>query len=458
MAKLDATAAISITADRASAAAVGAPARSRFSRPDYAQPAPIHQAKSVHLAAWRRSRSGELAVDRNHLTHVIFTLTTPFDDNAFLGALWDLVRRHDVLRSFCEERNGEPFIRLCAGQPSLPMETADLSAAPAESRGQTAKDLARSWLWREFQLDGGLLWRVLVIRVSATETVVGLLMHHFLSDAASIDILRADLMHAYFGRVLGRPPPPHASIGYIPYLNRLWAWVEGPDGRRAGDALVEQFGVNGGLRPTEDAAYRITRKPMDFDAVEADQLARAARRLNTTPNLLLIAAQCDVLRALSGEERIAIGSVSSNRRQRQTARTAGYLTDRVYTLVDLTGARNRSDVAERAYKAILAYGAYESYPSDLLKSALEHRGRPLVAPLFNFKAAEPKRAVKSRGSGPVMRPFAVDLPEPRTRPGADFPYLIGMVGGDGGFSGSFVCNDRSYADVPEMVKQWVRAL
>src|SRR6185369_5670536 len=100
---------------------------------------------------------------------------------ALQRALNEIVRRHEALRTTFANDDGR-LIQVIHPAESCDIEVTTLESGPVDQREQRAQ----SWLDSEAQLPFGLargpLIRVKLARLSATDHVLSVVMHHAISD------------------------------------------------------------------------------------------------------------------------------------------------------------------------------------------------------------------------------------------------------------------------------------
>ncbi|MBG7702860.1 hypothetical protein HCJ76_33590 [Streptomyces sp. MC1] len=122
-----------------------------------------------------------------------------FDEEAFRAAVTALVRRHELLRSRVEVRDGLPVLRV-SEEFATPVEFFDLRAEP-DAVAETVRALVR----RPFDLAAGGLLRVVVVRAADDEYHVIETMHHSVTDQWSFVRLNRELLEHYRAARENRP-------------------------------------------------------------------------------------------------------------------------------------------------------------------------------------------------------------------------------------------------------------
>jgi acyl carrier protein len=115
-----------------------------------------------------------------YLIPVAIRMRGALDVWALFASLNAVVCRHEALRTTFPMLNGHPVQQIAAFQP-LPPIIIDLWALPAATRERLAQQLARDKLLQPFDLTAGPLVRVRLLRLSATDHVLHVTMHHIVS-------------------------------------------------------------------------------------------------------------------------------------------------------------------------------------------------------------------------------------------------------------------------------------
>jgi hypothetical protein len=128
------------------------------------------------------------------------------DVGALEGALGEIVRRHEALRTTFAEREGEPVqVIHPAGDFALPVE--DLSELGEEERAREAERRAEADAHTPFDLCAGPLFRARLLRLGAEEHVLLLAFHHVVADGWSLGVFAGELSALYRALCAGEPSP-----------------------------------------------------------------------------------------------------------------------------------------------------------------------------------------------------------------------------------------------------------
>src|SRR4051812_39965402 len=174
------------------------------SRGAAAEGEPVSPAQQRLWVAARQSPDGDAFVIVRALR-----LRGPLRRPELRQALAVLQTRHAMLRSRFSGRNGVPR-RFVEAPGDLPLEEVDLRRA-ADPEGDCRNHL-REAARRAFDLERGPVWRVHLCRLGDEDHVLGVVIHHIVADAWSLEVISRELALLYRARCEGRddrlPPLP----------------------------------------------------------------------------------------------------------------------------------------------------------------------------------------------------------------------------------------------------------
>jgi amino acid adenylation domain-containing protein len=118
------------------------------------------------------------------------------DVDALNFAIDALIQKHEPLRTTFCVRDGQE-LQVVHPHPSQRLIQTDVSAQSQESAERKARALAAELGRKPFDLEKGPLFRPVLVRISETDHVLLLGLHHIIFDGWSLDILLADLAGFY---------------------------------------------------------------------------------------------------------------------------------------------------------------------------------------------------------------------------------------------------------------------
>lgn len=320
-----------------------------------------------------------------------FELEGTLDLGLLERALARLMQRHEVLRTTFALESGAPCQRIHA-ECALPYSVTDLCATPAaEAR---AAELARAAAAQPFELEHAPLWRFLVLVLAPDRHALVLVMHHAISDGASIGVLADDLTRFYAlasGASESEPEPlPFQPADHAAHERATRSSARDEEHLaywRAvlGDELPD-FAWPGASGP---ATHRGGLIPLHASHAFVHHLETVARAHALTSNQLSLAAWFVLLSAATGLDDVRTGFAASARNHSGLERQLGFyvqsLVLRATVTPDTTFVELARELARRSLEAL----AHAELPYERVVQALERRDGPPLAPVFfsHMKAA-----------------------------------------------------------------------
>ncbi|MGW4640523.1 amino acid adenylation domain-containing protein [Sphaerisporangium sp. NPDC004334] len=289
------------------------------------------------------------------------------DIDALGRALEEIVSRHGTLRTRFrgEER---PVQQVLAPAP-VPVEHLDLSALPGDDRERRALDLVAERTNRPFDLAQAPPLRVSLLRLSAEEHVLCLVVHHIVADGWSLNVLYRELSTLYTAFRRGEPSPlPPLPRQYAEYVRA----VQDDDG--AGDLAYWKERLAGvpPLEPPADrprpaerttrGAVHVTRVPLEV----AEAVEQVARKHRCTPFMTLLAAYQVLLSRHTGQTGFAVGSSVAGRGETDLEPAIGFFSSTLVLRADLDGDPSFSDLLRRVRKDTLGALTHQAVPFERL--------------------------------------------------------------------------------------------
>ncbi|MEU8827139.1 non-ribosomal peptide synthase/polyketide synthase [Streptomyces sp. NPDC048636] len=319
---------------------------------------------------------------------VALRLTGALDRPALSRALDGLVARHEALRTTFEETGGRP-VQVVSPVAELPLAVADLVDA-ADGGAELDRLLLREYA-RPFDLRTGPLLRALLIRVADTEHVLLLTAHHIVTDGWSMGVLTDELCALYGAAATpGAPDPlPPVPVQYPDFA--VWQRE-----RLSGAALERQLGYwTERLKDTEPLELPTDRpRPavrtsagavhtFTVSAATASRLRELAAGRHTTLFGALVAVCQGLFARWSGQDDIAIGTVTSGRGRTELERAVGFFVNTVVLRSAVDTGRSFHELLDGAGALVLDAFAHDETPFERLVEAVGARRDAGRNPLFD---------------------------------------------------------------------------
>lgn len=316
--------------------------------------------------------------------------------SALERAIQGLVDRHPGLRTALEVVDGSPR-QVVHAQAPLRLSIADLSNHPAARDSGALRTLIREHVQESFDLAKAPLARAVLFRISSTEHVLLLIVHHLIFDGWSHSIMTREISAMYAGFAAARElslPPPGAS--YVDYVKE----------ETAGLASAQMQGhLNywrarlAGFEPTElptnrprpaQMSLRGDLQRFSLPAGELAQLKQLARTEKCTLFIVLLAAFQTVLMRHSGRDDVSVGSPSAGRYRARFPDAIGFFSNTLVMRTNLAGNPTFRELLGRTRETVLQALAHQEFPTDRLVGELalprDTNRNPLYAIVFALQS------------------------------------------------------------------------
>ncbi len=342
------------------------------------------------LAAWFQYRM-EGARDGFNLPFAL-RFAGPLDQAALTEALNDVIVRHEPLRTNFDEREGVPYQLV---HPFLRLELPVVEITEGRL-DETVAQLRR----HVFTPESGPLIKATLLALGSDMHVLVVLVHHIVSDHASLGIFFDDLISAYRGRLEGKPPQWAAlRIQFVDYalwqrdaLESAWGQAELAYWRNALAGLPDEVLVAPDHSRPPVLGKRGEVMSFTVSAARRAALTRLAEQNGATEFMVYQAVLAVLLHKLGGGMDVPIGSPVVSRVDSGTENLIGLLANMVVLRNDLTGDPSLRAMLARSRDAVLDAFAHQELPIERLVEALNpprSRSRnPLFGSMLQFRGED----------------------------------------------------------------------
>ena len=198
--------------------------------PLLAHPRTVNQVLPLSFAQERLWVLDQIAPSAAFNIPVAVKLTGRIDKTALKASLKMLMARHEILRTEFVLLQDQPAQRVLQAEDVgfINSSEVDLSLLAAETQHRQVTQLLNEAAQQPFQLEQFPLWRVLMIKLSETEQILVLTIHHIIADGWSLNVVFQDFAMLYTacleGTGLKLEPLP---IQYADYAMWQREWLQG---------------------------------------------------------------------------------------------------------------------------------------------------------------------------------------------------------------------------------------
>ncbi|AKJ02445.1 amino acid adenylation domain-containing protein [Archangium gephyra] len=304
-----------------------------------------------------------------------------------------LTQRHESLRTSFPTVNGQP-VQHVAPQLELPLPLVDLSELPEPSRSQRLQELLTAEARKPFDLRRAPLLRCTLLRLSASEHVLLLTMHHIVTDGWSLDVLFRELgaLYAAFSSQQSSPLPA-LPLQYADFS--LWQrqWLQGDSLERQLSFWKQQLADLPHLElPTDRPrpalrSHRGATSSFLLPPSLSSSLHALCQREGVTPFMALLATFQVLLSRYSGQRDFAVGSPIAGRTRTELEGLVGFFVNTLVHRAHLQpGASFRQHLASVQRSTLNAY-EHQDIPFEKLVEVLQPQRDSSRSPLFQVMFA-----------------------------------------------------------------------
>ncbi len=275
-----------------------------------AETPPSYPLTDAQRELWLATRMGDDS-SRAFVDSVALHLHGPFQIEAMVKAIQQLVERHDSLRSTFTD-NGEE--RVVAASIQLDVPLIDLSGLAQSDQPDRLAEIGAEESRELINLAKGPLLRSRIVKLQDEYHVVFLSTHHIAVDGWSLGVLLSELGAIYSAESNGKPHELPAARQFFDY--QAWEEDQRQNGVRAASETywLEQFKEPIPIlelpvdRPRPEVkTYTAGRQQMVLPSGLCQDLRRLAARQGSTPFATLLAAFNALLYRLTGGDDIVVG-------------------------------------------------------------------------------------------------------------------------------------------------------
>ncbi|WP_157874539.1 non-ribosomal peptide synthetase, partial [Streptomyces sp. AcH 505] len=338
-------------------------------------------------------------------------LSGELDPSALERAVGDVLERHESLRTvFAEDAAG-------SRQVVVPVERVRQVLEVVNAAEETVEVLVAEAAQHVFDLTSDIPFRTVLFRLSATEHVLLLVIHHIASDGWSMTRLARDLTGAYEARCAGGAPGweplPVQYADYALWQHEVLGDESDPDSvsgrqlaywKQALEGLPEELELPTDRPRPAAAGYTGDRVAFTVPAALHGRLAEHARATHTTTFMVAQAAFAALLTRLGAGDDIPVGTAVAGRTDDATEELVGFFVNTLVLRTDTGGDPTFRELLARVRERNLAAYAHQDVPFERLVEALNPvrslARHPLFQVMITFNsAAEAATAGPAEGAG-----------------------------------------------------------
>ncbi|GAA4184512.1 hypothetical protein GCM10022252_13550 [Streptosporangium oxazolinicum] len=314
----------------------------------------------------------------------------PVDPRRLEAAVALVVRRHEVLRTVFEFRDGQVMQIVSGAVPPVRLTETDLTHLPPGPREAELARLAKSDSVTPFVLDRAPLWRLRQVRMADDDLRLICVFDHTVFDGVSSHVFVNELEECYDAIGEGREP----KLAELPIQFADFAvWQRN---RLTGEFVEEELahwrerlaGIPADLALPADRprprsrSYRGEIRLGTFSPEVSAGIERLAKDLNSTLFTVMLTAFATVLARWSGRYDVVVGTPIAGRLLPETEPVIGMFVNAVALRADLTGDPTFAEAAGRVRTTVAEALDHQELPFERLVEALQPTRDLSVPPIY----------------------------------------------------------------------------
>jgi amino acid adenylation domain-containing protein len=355
-------------------------------------PAPRHGPVPLAYAQQRLWFLEQLGLSGHAYTLLeVVRLSGQLDVAALEQSLQEIIRRHDILRTTFVSLDGQPS-QIIASTAAMSLPVVDLHALSAQERQAQIHAYAHTEVRRPFDLAQGPLLRAVLLRLSATEHVLLLTMHHIVSDGWSHRIFWQELAALYRALIHAEPLLPTLPLQYADFALWQQQWLQGDRldtllaywQQQLTGATTLQLPTDHprpGLWTSRGARYRVV-----CSLARTQQLKALSQQYGVTLFMTLLAALQTLLLRYTEQDDMVVGTLIANRNRREIEGVIGFFVNTLALRTNLSGNPRFSELLGRVRQVTLEAYSHQDLPFEKLLEVLrptrQLNQHPLLQVLF----------------------------------------------------------------------------
>ena len=381
---------------------------------------PIARPKAIPLTTGQRALwfLAQLVPD-NPFYNIPFALrlSGPLQGPMLEHSLNQILRRHEVLRTYFPsihaqqngQTNGQPT-QVVADAVSLSLAMIDLQDCPAADRLRQAQQTATHLAQIPFDLTQAPLLRATLIKLSPTDHVLVVVIHHILADGWSMGVFERELTTGYYAAIAGKPAAlADLTVQYADFAIWQQRWLEEQIIPRHLPYWKQQLADLAGLRlptdfprPAQQSFKGGTVSLALPQSLKAD-LVKLGQQQGVTLFMVLLAAFKVLLHRYTQQTDIVVGTPVANRHQPEIEPLIGFFVNSLVLRTPVEADLPFLDLLNRVRRVTLDAYAHQELPFEKLVEALKPERtldqNPLFQVMFTLQNAAEQAVIQTATNG-----------------------------------------------------------
>ena len=337
-----------------------------------------------------------------------YRISGDLNTDALEKAINKVIERHETLRTSFHSENGVPYVVI---EPELKFDLniVELTGLNGVERENRIKEIIKEENSKPVPLEKPPLFRAKLLKLSESEYVIVLVIHHIISDDWSTKVLMQEISIIYESIVKNvEYPLPELKIQYVDYAAWQKEWL-------SGKVLEEQINywknTLSDIPPVLDlptdrprpAVQTFNGSYLSFELPGeiGELISKISKEEGVTSFMILLAAFDTLLSKYSGQEDIIVGTPVANRTQDEVENLIGFFVNTLVLRTDLSGNPTFRDLLKRVRETSLGAYAHQDLPFEQVVDLVQPERSLSHSPIFQvmFTLQNTPKRERSLSSG-----------------------------------------------------------
>ncbi len=304
-------------------------------------------------------------------------------------SIGELLKRHGSLRTIIPSFEGEPVQKILEPY-SFSLAVEDLEYLTGKDKQISAEQFSKDNEMHLFDLDTGPLFICKLLKLSATEWILLMNMHHIITDGWSVKILLDELGLIYTALIQKKPVSlPVVPVTYPDFANWQNNWMKGDDAKKELGFWMKE------LRGAPD----LLQLPLDFqrpknqtydgdevnfilDSKTTEQLLEFSKQHNGSLFVALLSVFNSLITRYASQEEFLIGIPIAGRLFEEQESMVGILINNFPIRITPLDNMTFPEMFEHTRKKFFLAYDNQKLPIDRIVEELKVARTPNISPLF----------------------------------------------------------------------------
>ena len=320
---------------------------------------------------------------------IIVRFKGKLDTNLLVRAFKKVIERHEILRTvFRKGDDGTTYQVILKDIEAIEV----INISNKVDQEKLIEKYKEEEIHKKFNLEQGPLISIKILILDKQDYILLLTMHHIITDAWSVGILKNEVSKLYNSYITGEEIElDDLKIQYSDYSIWQREWLRGEAlekqlvyWKNKLDGIIDVINLpNDRVRPKE-LSYEGRRYSHKLNKTLSDKLREVARVEGVSLYMVLLSALQVLLHKLSGDEDIVVGSPIANRHYIEVENLIGYFANTIVMRGKVNSEKHFKKLLQEVKADTLESHNYQDIPFEQLVDSIGVERQLNINPIFQI--------------------------------------------------------------------------